>query len=966
MAFVYRSEIKSTYIPKTEKVGPGQYDQSSDQEFKPNLYPFNSTVEKCLQKQNQQTKGPGPGAYNLQGSFETQKVIFQSDEQEIKILEMPKPISVFRSSTLRFKEEQQQGPGPNYYFQEERRKFYSASQKNPKPKLNVMEQLVNENKYISIPSIPSNIHQGYVENSESQLEQKNGVNQSYEVGPGSYDFKSVFSNKKPRGVSWHKSNKKQQSINTENNIGPGQYDIISNCQPMYQMKPTTSFSSKLNRYSDFKFRNAKNNNGVIKKGLDNKSQSFHLSTNSGTTARDTDQESEYSYIEDATPGPGYYENASTQQTISQYLKKSQIKGSIRARTKRFLLNQNHIPGPGSYQVDVIQQKQQGPQPPFLIARKRFDEKLSESPPPGNYKVIDTMEQRLISKLVKAPLGQFGSNEDRFKNSNIEQPGPGTYDIMDEEIKNNKKKKFKGTSSFLSHVPKIQELLIPDMYPSPVAYHVDQHTIERKIVKTEEDNPKLAVIKPPFGVAEERWKIKEEIEEDDDDEPIFMNKSQINSINLYKKKKKDQPPFLIKVQKSQLEQKNGVNQSYEVGPGSYDFKSVFSNKKPRGVSWHKSNKKQQSINTENNIGPGQYDIISNCQPMYQMKPTTSFSSKLNRYSDFKFRNAKNNNGVIKKGLDNKSQSFHLSTNSGTTARDTDQESEYSYIEDATPGPGYYENASTQQTISQYLKKSQIKGSIRARTKRFLLNQNHIPGPGSYQVDVIQQKQQGPQPPFLIARKRFDEKLSESPPPGNYKVIDTMEQRLISKLVKAPLGQFGSNEDRFKNSNIEQPGPGTYDIMDEEIKNNKKKKFKGTSSFLSHVPKIQELLIPDMYPSPVAYHVDQHTIERKIVKTEEDNPKLAVIKPPFGVAEERWKIKEEIEEDDDDEPIFMNKSQINSINLYKKKKKDQPPFLIKKERFVQSDQKNVQPGPSDYADGTFPNWNKRTFNIIFADI
>lgn len=40
---------------------------------------------------------------------------------------------------------------------------------------------------------------------------------------------------------------------------------------MYQMKPTTSFSSKLNRYSDFKFRNAKNNNGVIKKGLDNKS-----------------------------------------------------------------------------------------------------------------------------------------------------------------------------------------------------------------------------------------------------------------------------------------------------------------------------------------------------------------------------------------------------------------------------------------------------------------------------------------------------------------------------------------------------------------------------------------------------------------------------------------------------------------------------------------------------------------------
>lgn len=63
------------------------------------------------------------------------------------------------------------------------------------------------------------------------------------------------------------------------------------------MKPTTSFSSKLSRYSELKFLNPKNNCGHIKKGLDNKSYSFHLSTNSGTTARDSDLESEYSYIE---------------------------------------------------------------------------------------------------------------------------------------------------------------------------------------------------------------------------------------------------------------------------------------------------------------------------------------------------------------------------------------------------------------------------------------------------------------------------------------------------------------------------------------------------------------------------------------------------------------------------------------------------------------------------------------------
>ncbi|CAK85883.1 unnamed protein product (macronuclear) [Paramecium tetraurelia] len=560
MAFVFRSEVKPAYIPKTENVGPGQYEHNQESESKQNLYPFNSTVQKST-NHNQITKGPGPGTYNLQGSFETQKVIFSSDEQEIKILEVPKPISVFRSSTLRFKEERQNGPGPNQYFIEERKKFYQA---NPKPKINVMEQLVKENKYISIPSIPSNYHLGYQENSESILEQNNPLNLSQEVGPGSYDVKSSFSNQKPRGVSWHKSAQKQKYIDTENKVGPGYYDIITNSQPMYQMKPTTSFSSKLSRQSELKFLNPKNNQGYIKKGLDNKSYSFHLSTNSGTTARDSDLESEYSYIEDATPGPGYYENASTQQTISQNLKQSQIKGSIRSRAKRFLAKSNQIPGPGSYKVDVVQHKHQVTQPPFMIGRTRFDDKISETPPPGNYKVINTMEERLISRLVKAPLGQFGANDNRFKDSKMEVPGPGTYEIMDEERRNKYKNGLKGTASFLSHIPKIQELIIADRNLSPVSYQLDQHTIEKRIVKTEEDNPKLAVVKPPFGVGEERWKIKEESEEDDDDEPIYMNKSQINSINLFKKRKKDQPPFLTKEERFAF----SVPKDFQPGPSDY--------------------------------------------------------------------------------------------------------------------------------------------------------------------------------------------------------------------------------------------------------------------------------------------------------------------------------------------------------------------------------------------------------------
>ncbi|CAD8068925.1 unnamed protein product [Paramecium primaurelia] len=544
MAFVYRSENRVTYIPKTEQVGPGQYDHIPEIENRSNHHPFNSTVER-INKSNQPKPVPGPGTYNLQGSFECQKVIFQSDEQEIKILEVPKPISVFRSTTVRFKEDRFEGPGPTQYFQEERKKFHSAGQPNRSKKMNVLEQLVKENKYLSIPSIPSNVHQGYIENKDNQLEQ-NPIDSSNDVGPGSYDLKSTFNNTKPRGVSWHKP-RSQDKKDNKSPIGPGYYDICGQSQPMYQMKPTTAFSSKQSRNSEFRFQNLKNNTGYIKKGLDNKQYSFHQSTNPATTARETDADSEYSYIEDATPGPGYYENASTQQTISQFLNKSQAKGSIKTRTKRFHTKSQHTPGPGSYQVEVIAHRYKGAQPPFLMSKTRFEEQFSETPAPGQYKAANTMEQRLIQKLMKAPLGQFGVNENRFKEQKLLVPGPGSYEIdkNDDTKKDKKLPEQKGTYAFMSHAPKSQDLSIPNINPAPGAYNVNQHTIANKIIKPEEDDPKLAVIKPPFGVGSERWKIKEANEDEEDDEPFYLEKSAQNQLGLFKKKKKDPPPFMCK-------------------------------------------------------------------------------------------------------------------------------------------------------------------------------------------------------------------------------------------------------------------------------------------------------------------------------------------------------------------------------------------------------------------------------------
>lgn len=63
---------------------------------------------------------------------------------------------------------------------------------------------------------------------------------------------------------------------------------------------------------------------------------------------------------------------------------------------------------------------------------------------------------------------------------------------------------KGTASFLSHVPKVQESV--NINPAPGAYNVVQHTIANKVIKPEEEDEKLAVIKPGFGVGSERWKV----------------------------------------------------------------------------------------------------------------------------------------------------------------------------------------------------------------------------------------------------------------------------------------------------------------------------------------------------------------------------------------------------------------------------------------------------------------------------
>ena len=74
-----------------------------------------------------------------------------------------------------------------------------------------------------------------------------------------------------------------------------------------------------------------------------------------------------------------------------------------------------------------------------------------------------------------------------------------------------------------------------------------------------------------------------------------------------------------------------------------------------------------------------------------------------------------------------------------------------------------------------------------------------------------------------------------------------------------------------------------------------------------------------------------------------------------------LKKEINLDEDDDVPPINKDKF-----YKNKKKYVAPFNSKARRFEYKTNKvNLAPGPGNYHDNG-NTWNKRTYNILFAEI
>ena len=124
MAFVYRSKRKMLDTEEGhQNVGPGSYINQHQYKSKQCFAPFYSTSsrnEKVSKIKDEQS--PGPGSYNININTQDEKILVSTldKETDIKIIEIPKENSVFKSKTDRFQSKSKSlEPGPGTYNPQE-------------------------------------------------------------------------------------------------------------------------------------------------------------------------------------------------------------------------------------------------------------------------------------------------------------------------------------------------------------------------------------------------------------------------------------------------------------------------------------------------------------------------------------------------------------------------------------------------------------------------------------------------------------------------------------------------------------------------------------------------------------------------------------------------------------------------------------------------------------------------------
>jgi hypothetical protein len=599
MAFVYKAErsYKNQKIGETDSIGPGEYLPQTDlKRIKISKSPFMSN---SLRSDYIYNDNPGPGSYyhdetliNYLKNIQNEKISSQNDR--VHLMSKGNTIELqpnaeklgFLNKEKRFKikNNNENVPGPGFYYNEENRKKLKYFKINNNNNNSVPKKSYEKNYNNLIPTIPSIKQQfGFDILEDGKLVQKQNPDfyktftgeKGDTVGPGSYDIETP-NNWLKTGTEWSKfrttrdfnfKKKPEQKSSVNFSLQSTKYsentnkskESLLNSKNLYQNQSIENNNKKANNKNILNCRiiNVKNEN----KKLPNKKETFET------------------VIQKNFPGPGYYYDSIKS---SQFKRKfvPEFKQFFGSKLERFLKNkENNSLGPGQYFTNEIDKdnlnstyyfsKTQKNFAPFSIKSERFSKSVENKdfPGPGNYETQSSFKKKFLQTFSK-----FGTTEKRFADNGktkwqYKTPGPGSYI----DINTN------------STIGKIKEYTINNFYKNPI-FSIYNNTFY-KPNKIQNIKPNKDVI-PPIGL---------------------YNPDMIYTIDYnIKKKNKDNNgkiAFDSGVSKEKKEEKSSL------GPGYY-YREKKIIKKQIMPPFNQGDIKSKFLDSNQILnGPGQYNLDS---------------------------------------------------------------------------------------------------------------------------------------------------------------------------------------------------------------------------------------------------------------------------------------------------------------------------------------------------------------------
>ena len=574
----------------------------------PNI-PFGSTAIKASESLINKSVSPGPAAYYLKNNLIKKKF----NENDTSPFDDNKKL--FISQEKRFNEKINDNPGPGNYYKDKIKKENSFSflEYSHNLKSGNFFEFNTSNRVVTIPSIDNKIivtqnKMGEYKILENKKKNKN-CNDNNNLGPGSYDIKLPLS-KKNKILDWSKSlnskNSKEEKINDLNK------GIIRSYSEMHEN----------NNYWDENNENIKNQNNENIKNIfeDEIERKRRLNDFYALQEKMIKEQIKNAEKKEITPGPGEYnvinsfgsnkknsrcrnfgsnkargllcnsqehnnnliinKNLSTNflstdisdllNSISENSNKN-IKESQINKTKKINLsaiaNDNNIK-PKKLLISIL--------PKIKIKNEKSEDKNYElsNIGPGSYDPILLSE---IRKNNNDFIQNFGTLEKRFNNNLNENPGVGSFNLINSWKPNKKifkscipknilKKNIEGISANSINNYKIKLYIDKHTSPSVGQYSPENNdSIEYKSKKLLIDSNKIK--KPGFIFGEKRFL---------DFKKKFEDENQVGKYELGPKEIKIEQksaPFSSNVEKYK-KIIDDSNYNANIGPGSYRYDSFF--------------------------------------------------------------------------------------------------------------------------------------------------------------------------------------------------------------------------------------------------------------------------------------------------------------------------------------------------------------------------------------------------------